>query len=596
MRALTAHIVETVPAQAIAAGTVALGCAIAGFVGWLALQHHVVKYGRLRIDRILRALAVIAALAIGAAAVPGSAASQDREIPIGLPDLISDPPFIWFNRTVELDDGSVAQVMSFDGYLRNNGVGVLELFGNPQIPGDVKQRWWDGEEWIEVAAPRVLYETTDDHNHFHLMAAAEYELWDDGRAEKVGDSSKVGFCLLDSLVRTEIHEPFYDIVAFNYCESDNPDAEELRMGITPGWVDLYDANTTLQWVDISNTPPGWYWIGAIIDPEDQIVESDETNNGLVFSQNKFAVTGYTARELPTQSAGEPIILRADAIGTVGDLVWSVTSPPSNGFLDVPVGVDLFTDTVIYNAEPGFVGTDSFTVAAHDLASAFPEQPLEVTIEVVVETAADESADDQPLSDEDEPEVRTVDVDELATLIEWTQVEFDAAATLGSAAESSDDADSDEIDETVEWYADNLAPGLRIDPSTGVISGSPTYATPGTASITRRTATSTRVFEVPWSVVRQDRELRGLNNLNDRSTPLRERVRDEIGIRNPDAEYVATGLPSGITMSPSHPLLGGTPTEAGEFDVEITATVDGEIVDSISFTWTIRPAAFPAFPN
>ena len=582
MSAITAHIIETMPAPAVAAGSVALVCAAVGFVGWLALQHHVVKYGRLRFDRIVRASAVLAALVIGAAALPGSAGSQDRAIPVGLPDLISDPPFIWFNRTVGLDDGSVALVMSFDGYLRNNGVGVLELFGNPQIPGDVKQRWWDGESWIEVAAPRVLYETTDDHNHFHLMAAAEYELWDDGRTNKVGDSSKVGFCLLDSLVRTEIHEPFYDIVAFNYCEADNPDAEELRMGITPGWVDLYDANTTLQWVDISNTQPGWYWVGAIIDPEDQIVESDETNNGLVFSENKFAVTGYTARPLAAQAAGVPIRLKADAVGEVGELVWVVTEGPKHGHLDVPVGVDLFTDTVTYVATGDFEGVDSFKAAAHDLSSAFPEQPAEVTIDVVV--GPDDASDSTASPSTPEAEAIASDVSLAAT--EWNRFELDFALAAGIDTE----------DEGLRsWYAHELPPGLRIDPSSGVISGSPTYATPGTASITLLNDDEVTVYTVPWTVERQDREDRDLDDLNDLSSPYGERLRREIGIRTQDGSYEATGLPEGASMSPSHPLLGGTPTEVGDFDVEIVVTVDGMVVDSTSFTWTVRPAAIPAFP-
>ena len=587
MRALTAHIVETIPAQAIAAGTVALVCASAGFVSWLAVQHHVVKYGRVRVDRIARAAAIIVALAVGAAAVPGSAASQDREVPIGLPDLISDPPFIWFNKTVQLSDGSIARVMSFDGYLRNNGSGVLELYGNPQIPGDVKQRWWDGEEWVEAAAPRVLYETSDGHNHFHLMAAAEYELWDDGRINKVGDSSKVGFCLLDSAQRVPTYDEFYDIDTYNYCEADNPDAELLRMGITPGWVDLYDANTTLQWVDISTTQPGWYWVGAIIDPEDQIVESDETNNGLVFSTNKFEVPGATARALPRQIAGEPIQLVADLVGTVGDVVWTVTAGPTNGSLDVPTGADFFDDTVRYTPHEGFEGIDSFSVAARDLSSPYPITPAEVTIQIDASGFNGQAVDGSQGDAATELDIDVTVLPESFAVREWEYAEFDLAS-LGilTSAETQD----------ATWLASGLPAGLEIDQESGVVSGVPALSDPETAAITVHTTDGSATFEMPWSVTRPAVEERHLDDLNNLNTSYLSTVRLPVGRRNADTLYEATGLPDGITVSPNVPLLAGTPTETGEFEVEITAVVDGEIVDSTSFTWTIRPAAVPAFPN
>jgi hypothetical protein len=585
MRALTAHIVETVPAQAIAAGTVALVCAVVGFAAWLALQHHVVKHGRVRVDRIVRATAVIAALVIGAAAVPGSAASQDREVPVGLPDLISDPPFIWFNKTVELSDGSIARVMSFDGYLRNNGIGVLELYGNPQIPGDVKQRWWDGEEWVEVATPRVLYETSDGHNHFHLMAAAEYELWDEGRINKVGESSKVGFCLLDSEQRVPVHDEFYDINTYNYCEANNPDAELLRMGITPGWVDLYDANTTLQWVDISSTQPGWYWVGAIIDPDDQIVESDETNNGLVFSSNKFEVPGAVARELPMQVAGEQIELAADLVGTVGDVVWMVTAGPSNGSLDVPIGDDFFQDTVRYTPHGDFEGIDSFSVAARDLSSPYPTRPTEVTIQVDAS-----SFDGQVLDGSDGGAATELNIDatvlpESFAVREWEYAEFDLVSLdILRSAET----------ENATWLASGLPAGLRIDRESGVISGVPALSDPGTAAITVQTPDATATFALPWSVTRPAVDERHLDDLNDLNTSYLSRVRLPIGRRIANSLYEARGLPDGVDVSSNVPRLSGTPTEAGEFEVEITATIEGEVVDSTSFTWTIRPAAVPAF--
>ena len=44
-----------------------------------------------------------------------------------------------------------------------------------------------------------------------------------------------------------------------------------------------------------------------------------------------------------------------------------------------------------------------------------------------------------------------------------------------------------------------------------------------------------------------------------------------------------------------PLIAGEPTEIGTFEVEVTATLDGEVVDTTRFTWTVRPAVHPSFP-
>ena len=45
-----------------------------------------------------------------------------------------------------------------------------------------------------------------------------------------------------------------------------------------GWADVYEANLDDQWVDVTGLPPGQYWLENVIDPNDQLLESDETNN------------------------------------------------------------------------------------------------------------------------------------------------------------------------------------------------------------------------------------------------------------------------------------------------------------------------------
>jgi hypothetical protein len=45
-----------------------------------------------------------------------------------------------------------------------------------------------------------------------------------------------------------------------------------------GWLDVYSKNLPDQWIDITGIPDGEYWLESESDPDDAILESDETNN------------------------------------------------------------------------------------------------------------------------------------------------------------------------------------------------------------------------------------------------------------------------------------------------------------------------------
>lgn len=577
MPRLIAHIIDFGSSDPVALVPIALAVTVVALVVGLVIEHHVVKHGRFVWAHFRRGLAVVLALGLAAVIAPASAQGQDRAIPIGLPDLASEPPLIWFEQNVNNDDGSQIKVLSFDGYVYNTGEGMLDLLGNPQEPDGMRQRYFDGEEWIDVGGPRVIYETTDDHNHFHLMAAASYELWDVGRTTKVSDAAKVGFCLLDSVDRDNRYESTYGIDDYDYCGSEKPDTTELRMGISPGWTDLYDANTTLQWVDVSEVRPGWYWVGSIIDPEDQIVESNEDNNGLVFSSNRFAVTGYEARPIPVQIAGEAIQLKANVYGHVGDVVWSIVQGPENGTLSVPVGVDLFDDTVVFTPNDDFDGVDSFTYTARSLQSRYPLQPLEVTVQV---DAGDyEQTDEAPQSFPD-PE----DPVELDAIVATEFEPFELAAP----------GDEEELDESTRWYSTGLPPGLSIDAMTGVISGVPEFAPSSQATITAFGSDRSRSFTLPWSTETQTVSLQAIGNV---TSPLGAPTSRFVGVVDErETSYEATGLPPGLNIVPNVPLLAGESEEAGTFQVELREIVDGDVTRTSAFTWTVLPSAVPRFAN
>lgn len=60
-------------------------------------------------------------------------------------------------------------------------------------------------------------------------------------------------------------------------------------------------------------------------------------------------------------------------------------------------------------------------------------------------------------------------------------------------------------------------------------------------------------------------------------------------------YSATGLPVGVTISPTTGIMSGKPTAAGQNNVTVTVS-DGSLTATSSFVWAITPTVTPPPPN
>lgn len=535
-----------------------------------------------------RLMPLFAALILGVMAmtVPSSATADEPGVVPGLPDLISDPPVIWRNSTVyDQLKGKTIRAMTFDGYLHNIGEGSLDVAGNPQVEGDVVQRIWDGEEWETVSLPTVRFETDDGHNHFHLIGAVEYSLWTEDRQQEVITADKTGFCLVDSEQLEPGNEGFYSMQRFEYCEVDQPDSEELRMGISPGWRDTYDANITMQWVDISNVKPGRYWISAITDPNNEIVEADEDNNAIIFSQNKFAVDGYVARDLEAEAEGETELkLRTWRYGTVGRRSFVVTKAPEHGTLDVPVGFEFFGDTVTYTPEAGYEGTDSFEYEAHNLALPYPADAAKGTMTIEVtggQSSAGETADDKD-TDSDFGEITGLQDLEIEMF-----ERFELPLELDGA-----DADNDG-NAGVRWFASGLPNGVWLDEQSGVIQGFTdtegdydieVVAVIGGETINSSHSVSVEAIETP--LVYPSHDLR---------VAYGDRIEHIFGKFQGGTGFRGTGMPMGMATTDTFPMITGQARSAGSYEVQIAkADEGGAVVWTDAFNITVEPSAIPAF--
>lgn len=370
--------------------------------------------------RLVAVVAGLVVLAAGAWWIARAGASSADPADF-YPDLVSEPPGAGALAIREWPEGSgdLRLLLRFDGVVGNRGTGALHIEGDPQVSAlvgsSLAQVILDAEgEEIERRPLSVggddgvvRFEDSDGHGHWHLMEVVAYSLWDSGRTAEVLPAAKIGFCLADvqplgSLEDLDGPLPpgVYD--ASNECEPDDPATTHLKMGISPGWSDVYSFTLALQWVDVTEVPPGLYWLAGMADPDDVLVESDEYNP-LVFGTSPVVVPGYqatpssidvrgvTAFRLTHETFEAAVDETPDNAGDthndvgypLGDVRYMVVEAPAHGTLDVSVGEEFGDPDVTYRPDDGYEGPDRFTFVAFDPVSAYPHTPAPAEIVVRV---------------------------------------------------------------------------------------------------------------------------------------------------------------------------------------------------------------------
>lgn len=209
-----------------------------------------------------------------------------------LPDLQPVPPQ---SLSIDSDRANRTREIRFSTTTANVGEGPLEMRGtfNPETgltraTQRIASR--DGDGMAERVAGE--FEVHPDHNHWHFESFTEFELWTyapGGTLDRlVTTTGKMTFCLMDTGRIASAPPGSPARATFTGCG-------DQTQGISVGWQDTYSSTTPGQELDITGLPDGRYAIRSTVDPENRLMETDDTNNATVVY---VELSGTSVERLP----------------------------------------------------------------------------------------------------------------------------------------------------------------------------------------------------------------------------------------------------------------------------------------------------------
>jgi hypothetical protein len=221
--------------------------------------------------------------------------------------------------TDETANTGATRCLRFTSEVDNVGAGRLSLeipwaaatSGEPQsgfVPDmcDAKQviSYSDGSTRTRDAG---LCEFHAVHGHFHYKDFVQFSLHrvnpDGTTGPEVASSLKESFCLADDGYfgfgsagpngpRSYVGQPDCNVPHPGTLGA--PDTY-VKMGLTPGWGDIYTWDTPDQYIDISSTPPGVYDLVARSNPADALLLDGPTQT---CGATRIELTATSVRALP----------------------------------------------------------------------------------------------------------------------------------------------------------------------------------------------------------------------------------------------------------------------------------------------------------
>ena len=174
---------------------------------------------------------------------------------------------------------SSGTLLLFSTFSYNMGDGALEIRGRDVTNGtqNVDQRVYrsDGSSYYRRAG---TFEYHAGHAHIHFDNYATYTLQPiNAPGGSAREGQKTTFCLMD----TDRAPAPYDSNApahYTTCGTQT-------QGISKGWGDKYGWYLVDQWVDVSGLPSGDYSLTIDIDPNNNLLETNDTDNSSMIYVN-----------------------------------------------------------------------------------------------------------------------------------------------------------------------------------------------------------------------------------------------------------------------------------------------------------------------
>jgi len=199
---------------------------------------------------------------------------------------------------LEKSEDGASECMRFEQTFANVGEGPAELhFAVPKDPNntshDVFARTYFSDSPTHFTdTPAGTWEFHEAHQHYHYNNFVQSNLWAaDSHGRRTGTAPvrtgrKVSFCMEDEMLdgpmwgKAGVRPRFYiapDCLVF-VPSAETPAFNYLIQGLTPGWDDIYEWYLPGQYIDVAGVPSGDYVLETIVDPDNKLVEPNETNN------------------------------------------------------------------------------------------------------------------------------------------------------------------------------------------------------------------------------------------------------------------------------------------------------------------------------
>lgn len=210
-----------------------------------------------------------------------------------LPDMIVWDRYLlgaYVDVTFSSEPPSGRKALRFPTTTANKGYGPLELRG-ATVRGsvqDVNQRIYRTDNtWWERLAGTFIYHS--NHSHLHFEDWTQFRLKQYLPGGGVGPTLRVGaktsFCIIETTV--------YNSSLPGFNGPYGPYGCGQLQGQRPGRADTYGATLSGQYIDIVGLPDGKYWLEGEVDPNNNVLEKDETNNVTRVLVNIGTVPGAT---------------------------------------------------------------------------------------------------------------------------------------------------------------------------------------------------------------------------------------------------------------------------------------------------------------